>query len=40
MSVWSPYLEKDIKMLESVQHRVTRSIKGYKNLDHGLTIPK
>jgi ribonuclease P/MRP protein subunit RPP40 len=34
VSVWSPYLEKYIKVLESVQHRVTKAIKGYNSLEY------
>jgi ribonuclease P/MRP protein subunit RPP40 len=34
VSIWSPYLEKDIKVLESVQHRVIKAIKGYNSLEY------
>ncbi len=34
VSVWSPYLEKDIKVIESVQHRVTKAIKGCNSLEY------
>jgi hypothetical protein len=32
--VWSPYLECDIKRLESVQHRATRVVKGIKKMKY------
>ena len=32
--VWSPYLKKDIDILESVQHKITRLIGTVRNLDY------
>jgi len=34
VSAWSPYYQKDKELLESVQHRLTRMIKGFSSLPY------
>ncbi len=40
ISAWSPYLSKDIKILESVQRRATRYVPGLLNMDYEKRLEK
>ena len=34
IQAWRPYLQKDIKLLEGVQHRATRMIANFRNMSY------
>ena len=34
MQAWSPYLAKDIECLERIQRRVTKMVRGLKNMNY------